>query len=184
MSELYKITQEKKTKTWMEVCCVFHGPLTSWSRGKVFKKAVRSLEFRSPSLLRYRLCLGQERLPKLYELEYDREKNKYLKYVLLTSIQMNNRTIDEENWLKLLKLPAAETVELPPNIWLFGPWSPWPFLSKKEKEKNVVWEDIWEDFSQNFSSSWAAQISERPHINPWADEHVQLIKNFYENHIQ
>lgn len=147
MSELYKITQQRK-KTWMEVCCVFHGPLTSWSRGKVFKKAVRSLEFRSPSVLRYRLCLGQECLPKLYELEYDQGKNKDFKYVtlLLTSILINDRIIDEEKWLKLLKLPAAETVELPPNIWLSGPWSPWPFLSEKEKEKNVVWEDIWEDF--------------------------------------
>lgn len=62
----------------MEVCCVFLGPLTSWSRGKVFKKAVGSLK--SPSLLRYRLRLGQECLPKLYELEYDQEKNKDLKY--------------------------------------------------------------------------------------------------------
>lgn len=44
IKELYKIREytmitKTKEKTWMEDSCVFqNGPLSSWSRGKVFKK--------------------------------------------------------------------------------------------------------------------------------------------------
>lgn len=62
----------------MEDSCFQNCPLSSWSGGKVFKKAVRLFKNKTKqnkmSSLSYRLGLRQECLPELYKLRNNERK--------------------------------------------------------------------------------------------------------------